>query len=230
MTRYMVDSINVSAIPQSFENGLIGCYVDGRYSNYGAMKARFPNATLVPITTSYLTHAVNGIVIDKEKGDYTSYQTLQAVKAKRAIGIDPTVYCSDSDWNNVWNTFANNGERQPHYWIADYDGVAVIPNGAIAKQYWNNVKPSKSIVWYPGCDTSIVADYWPGIDPPIKKDKTKMFLRRDMTTGRIYLQTSDGHLYWIPDTSPDLVTLRAIHGNEVNLTSNFLKEFPGYQS
>jgi len=132
---------------------MVAAYVDGHYANIGAMKLRFPHALLVPIAVFASTNA--GIVLDVEKGDATPGQAPGWVVKRRKAGVDPTVYCSESLWPTVRQSFHSLHVPEPHYWIAHYDGVALLPEGAIAKQYRNT----------PGYDISVVADYWPGVDP-----------------------------------------------------------------
>ena len=123
--------------------------------------ARFPNSVIVRITPQ-ITHTGLGIhVLDVEKGDATPAQAPLWAKAQRALGQDPTVYCSASAWPTVQAAFTAAKVAQPHYWIAAYPGGgAVLPtlNGirAVAHQYQSTAK----------FDKSAVADVWPGVDPP----------------------------------------------------------------
>jgi hypothetical protein len=65
-----------------------------------------------------------------------------------------TVYCAKSGWSAVRHAFDSAGVTQPQYWIADWDGSASIPSGAVAKQYRNTS----------GYDVSAVRESWPGVD------------------------------------------------------------------
>jgi peptidoglycan hydrolase-like protein with peptidoglycan-binding domain len=67
------------------------------------------------------------------------------------------VYCSAYDWPAVQSEFTNQGVHQPMYWIAHWDGIASIPDGAVAKQYKNDIPP--------GYDVSITSDVWPVAQP-----------------------------------------------------------------
>ncbi|MFC0438746.1 glycoside hydrolase family 25 protein [Kutzneria buriramensis] len=153
----MYDSVNAAAIPANA--GLVAGYVDGRYAWPAADWARFPHAVHVPIAVFATTNA--GVVLDCETGDATPAQCPGWVRMRRAAGVDPTVYCSYSAWSTVRAAFAAAGEPAPHYWIAGYpdpvdaDGNPVIPAGAVAHQ-WIDRGPY---------DESIVAEYWPGVDP-----------------------------------------------------------------
>lgn len=151
MTRIMYDGITVSALPTGAP--LYAGYLDGHWPTVAALRARFPKARIVEIAVFASTHA--GHVLDVEPGDATPSQAVAWVKARRAAGADPTIYCNASTWPVVRAAFRVAGVAEPHYWIAQYDGKPVIPAGAVAKQYQNTA----------GWDRSIVADYWPGVDP-----------------------------------------------------------------
>jgi hypothetical protein len=62
-----------------------------------------------------------------------------------------------SAWTAVAEAFRARSVAQPHYWVADYSlgDHPAIPAGAVALQYADRG----------GYDVSVVADYWPGIDP-----------------------------------------------------------------
>ncbi|MFE9421662.1 hypothetical protein ACFYNO_01730 [Kitasatospora sp. NPDC006697] len=151
MTRSMYDSVSPSSIPAGAP--MVAGYVDGRYANLTALAARFPSAVRVAIAVFASTDA--GVVLDVENGDATPAQAPGWVRMRRSHGVDPTVYCNTDTWPAVRQAFAAAGVAAPHYWIAQYDGVAAIPAGAVAKQYRSTDS------W----DLSIVADYWPGVDP-----------------------------------------------------------------
>lgn len=153
MTRTMYDGINLDSplIPTTAQ--LVAGYVDGRYAWSAADWARFPNSVHVPIAVWSTTN--NGVVLDVEQGNASPAESVNWVLDRRATGVDPSIYCSLNLWPTVRAAFQARSVAEPHYWIADYDGVQQIPAGAIAKQYQNTHS------W----DLSIVADYWPGVDP-----------------------------------------------------------------
>lgn len=157
MSRLMYDGINTDApvIPTGAE--LVAGYVDGWYAWSAADWARFPHALHVRIAVHAETD--DGVVLDVESGDATPAQAVDWVLARRAAGVDPTVYCNQQDtqtgWPAVRAAFQARGVPEPHYWVADYDGDTAIPAGAVAKQYASTDR------W----DLSSVADYWPGVDP-----------------------------------------------------------------
>ena len=151
MTRKMYDAVTPANIP--FDAQMVAGYVDGRYAWKAADWARFPSAVKVRIAVFPSTN--DGNCLDIERGDATPLQAPGWVAMRRKAGIDPSVYCSLSIWQNVKAAFQNAGVAEPHYWIAAYPGNG--PNlypGAVAHQYAN-----------PGpVDISVVADYWPGVD------------------------------------------------------------------
>jgi hypothetical protein len=151
MTRTMYDGITAADLPA--DATMVAGYVDGLYANMPALAARFPSASRIGIAV--FAHTDDGIVLDVETGDATPAQAPGWVVMRRSHGLDPTVYCNTDTWPAVRQAFAAAGVPEPHYWIAQYDGVATIPAGAVAKQY-ESAGP-----W----DVSVVADYWPGVDP-----------------------------------------------------------------
>ena len=151
--RTMYDAVNAQNIPPGAT--MVAGYGDTIHIPQWTATdwARFPNAIKVVIVKRASTSA--GHVLDVETGDATPAQAPGWVLMRRAAGADPTVYCNSATWPAVRAAFAAARVAEPHYMIAKYDGVAAIPMGAIAKQFRNT----------PGYDVSIVADYWPGVDP-----------------------------------------------------------------
>lgn len=154
--RTMYDGIDSDAdvIPTGAQ--LVAGYVDGDYVWSPADWARFPDSVHVGIAVRSSTD--DGQVLDVENGDATPPQSVDWVLLRRAAGTDPTVYCSTSTWPTVRAAFQARAVTEPRYWLAQYDGIAAVPPGAIAKQYASTVR------W----DLSAVADYWPGVDPAPK--------------------------------------------------------------
>lgn len=160
MTRTMYDSVTATDIPLSAT--MVAGYINGTYAWSQADWDRFPHAIRVRIATR--ANIDDGHVLDVEQGAARPYDAPGWVQRRRAAGIDPTVYCNQlNDWPLVRQAFAELGVPQPHYWLARYNNVATIPAGAIAKQYAN--PPTHHQGHF---DLSVVADYWPGIDPPQK--------------------------------------------------------------
>lgn len=155
MTRTMYDSVTVNAIPLGA--AMVGGYVDGLYANMNAMKARFPKAVHVEIAVS--SHTDAGHVLDVETGNATPAESVSWVQTRRRAGADPSVYCNSSVLPAVVAAFHAAGVAAPHFWVAHWDNAPTLINGAVAKQYAN---PTFTGHEY---DLSVVADYWPGVDP-----------------------------------------------------------------
>jgi hypothetical protein len=133
---------------------LIAGYDDGLYAWSAADWALFPNAIHVHIVVFPATNS--GHVLDVEPGnDMTPSHWISWVQMRRAAGADPTIYVGENNWHLVRSAFQSAGVTEPHYWVALYDNVQSIPAGAVAKQYAD----------VGSFDTSVVADYWPGVDP-----------------------------------------------------------------
>lgn len=149
--RVMFDGIVPGSVPAGAQ--LYAGYVNGQWPSFAGLAARYPKA--VPVSISVTASANVGQVLDVENGDATPQQAVNWVLVRRHAGADPTVYCNTSTWPQVRSAFQTHDVPEPHYWVAEYDGVATIPAGAIAKQYADKG----------GYDESVVADYWPGVDP-----------------------------------------------------------------
>lgn len=152
----MYDSTNPRDCPADAQ--LLGYYVDGIYAvSEAAARASHPNAVLVPIS-AIGTNA--GIVGDVEPGCITVTDSVAWVRGRRGAGVDPTIYVNASTWGQVRAAFQSVGEREPHYWIADWRNFPdpTIPAGAVARQYGGSAQTGSHF------DISSVADFWPGVD------------------------------------------------------------------
>jgi len=147
----MYDSITAGLIPRDAQ--LVAGYVDGLYAWSADDWALFADIPHVRIAVFPTTD--DGNCANVEAGDMTPENVVGWVELRRAAGVDPSVYCSAASWATVRAQFQAQGVAEPHYWIATWDSVQAIPPGAVAHQYDNG----------PNFDTSIVADYWPGVDP-----------------------------------------------------------------
>lgn len=164
----MLDGIAADAPAMARYPGAISFaagYVDGLYKWSAADWALFPNSTHVGIAVFADTD--DGIVLDCEPGNCTPAQSVDWVLLRRRAGVDPTVYCNQLDpdvgWPAVRAAFRARGVPEPHYWVANYDVPASgprIPVGAVGLQYEDAGD----------YDLSIVADYWPGVDPREEAD------------------------------------------------------------
>lgn len=156
MTRSMGDATVAAYLPDNLD--MYAGYVDGAYRSYDAIRARFPGKLVVPIATQ--TSGNVGVVFDgpPDNGDWPGV-VAWCVRA-RARGVDPGVYTDGSSWAIGIQAFNGAGVALPHWWIANWNGVADVPAGAVAHQY-----ASVSNRY----DLSAVADYWPGVDPAPSK-------------------------------------------------------------
>ncbi|MEU0818976.1 hypothetical protein [Streptomyces mirabilis] len=166
MVRYMFDSVSPGNIPSNAT--MVAAYQDGLYANVGTMRARFPHATIVTIA---VRHTSRAHVLDVETGDATPAEAVQwLTQTMHDIANGQlTLYCNMSVWPTVRAVIRAAGIREPNYWVARYDNDPTLPAGAVAKQYIGD---------YHGYDKSVVADYWPGVDPaptpPPKLDRRKL--------------------------------------------------------
>lgn len=165
----MYDSTTLGDIPTTA--AMVAGYVDGKYANMPAIRQRWPHAVHVGITV--LGGSLDAQVVDCEQGDTTPSSAAAWAKRKIAAKQHPTIYCSESMWPAVRAAVRAAGipTNAVSYWIAHYDNMGReqdIPAGAVAKQFRSTSKPN--------LDTSVVRDYWPGVDPvPVKKTTpTKM--------------------------------------------------------
>lgn len=159
MTRLMYDSVNYRAIPEGSE--LVAGYVDGRISRWPdeAWDA-FPGRILVRIAV--LASTDDGQVLDVETGNATPDEVPGWLAMRRAASVDPTVYGNAETIRDVTAVCIAQGVTLPHFMVADYDRDPTIPDGCVAKQYWEDKAAN--------IDYSSVADYWPGIDAPQEAD------------------------------------------------------------
>lgn len=151
--RTMYDGIHPELSPGG--GALYASYVDGKWPNYLSLQRLWPGARHVSIAV-FASDSAH--VLDVERFDATPEQAPGWAHARRAEGIVPCVYMSRVVWGECVRQFELQHEPAPLWWVANYDGVPVLPFGAVAKQYRNTA----------GYDVSVVADYWPGIDPAPK--------------------------------------------------------------
>ena len=155
MTRMMYDGVDASSVPSGA--ALYAGYVDGQWQSYGPLAAKFPGARHVSIC---VTSSGSARVLDVETGDASPTEAPGWAARERANGNQyPVVYVNASTWPAVKAAFADQGVTAPLYWVAAYvddsADVPAIPAGAIGVQYYD----------FGGYDASLVADYWPGLDP-----------------------------------------------------------------
>lgn len=157
--RTMYDAVTAANIVKKDQRpALVAGYIDRiKLAPWSAEDwALFPDARKVTIVKKASTR--DGHVLDVEPGDATPEQAPGWAAQRRADGFAyPTIYCNRSTWPAVKKAFADQRIDPPLYWIATATGRPEIPDGAIAAQYLLDVAP--------GIDISVVADYWPGVDP-----------------------------------------------------------------
>ena len=154
--RRLYDSVTPANIPDDAE--LVAGYVDGLYAWTADDWARWAHIPQVRIAVFASTN--DGNCLDVEQGCSAPEEAPGWVKMRRAAGVDPTVYCSESPWPTVRAAFAAQGVPEPHWWIANYNKELTIPDGAVAHQYWD----------FGPYDSSVAADYWPGVDSDMTPD------------------------------------------------------------
>lgn len=154
----MYDSTSSADIPAGAE--MVAGYVDGLYKWSDEDWQRHPKAVWVGIATNPNTN--DGQVIDIENGDATPAQAAAWIRMRFIAGQRPgTAYFSASRFGEVNAAMIAAGISPGDWavWVADWDGKAELPAGAYAKQYANPLTSGGHF------DLSVVADYWPGVDP-----------------------------------------------------------------
>jgi hypothetical protein len=196
MPRLMYDSTDPLAIPTHAQMVLV--YVDGKYQWSQAGRDRFKHAKQV---TCSAIGAVSAQVGDVEFGCiWPPANAVPWVQRARRDGYDPTVYVNEmNDWGPVREAFRAAGEPEPHWWVANYNGVREIPAGSIGRQYAHPSDPPGNPTgpWHTNghWDESWVADYWPGVDDVSlsgdggakELEMSGVFLRRGADTGRCFI-------------------------------------------
>lgn len=147
-------------------------YIDGPYANVAAAQAH--GAWVVTITTQP-DFDVNADCCDIEPGCLSPLQGAAFAKARQEAGLPATQYFSVSNLGEVVAANAQLGvsDQGLYFFGADYDGVAEVPAGYIAKQY-------ETMPGIYGYDTSICLSTWPALPqpkPPVPKENELMFVR-----------------------------------------------------
>lgn len=152
MSRVGYDAVTVSAMPH--DGAIYGGYVDGHWPTFASLKDRYPGKRYVSITVNGSRDA---LCADIELGDFTVDGGVRWAKDKVKRAGLAWLYCNVSTWPAVQTAVRHAGiSANVRYWIAHYDRVAVIPQGAIGKQYLGD---------FNGYDKSIFADHIAGLDP-----------------------------------------------------------------
>jgi hypothetical protein len=132
MTRLMYDSTTPWEIPRDAK--LIAYYVDGWYAWPASWFKLFPEAEFVSISAIGVKPAQVG---DVEVGCiWPPAEAVPWTLMARSHGFDPTIYVNElNDWLPVRQAFWAAGVEEPPYWVARYNGVRVIPPGAVGRQF-----------------------------------------------------------------------------------------------
>lgn len=171
------DSTTAGDVPADVE--LPAGYVDGAYVTVPQLHKRFPHKRIVMITVNGSTPHAD--VIDQESGDATPRASVRYVVNERKQHGWPTIYFPLSDIAAVCKALAAVGlGPDVPLWTAHYTGKPHICGADCLKPYGPlPFKPLIVATQYatPGIgvsghfDLSLVADYWPGVDPKPKPVK-----------------------------------------------------------
>jgi peptidoglycan hydrolase-like protein with peptidoglycan-binding domain len=175
--RTMYDTTTPDSIPAGAQ--LVAGYVDGHWQTVSRLRSRFPRARVVRITVTGAT--LDADVADIEKGDLSPGSGAAWARRKVAAGQHPTLYMNAATWPAVKSAVHVAGlDGKVSYWVAQWDDHAVIPPGAVAKQYIDHGPHGENI------DLSVAVDYWPGVDPAPKPPGAPVFVyRRPLRIGMI---------------------------------------------
>lgn len=189
MTRTMYDSTTVTDLPKSAK--MVAGYVDGAYQTVDDLRRRYPAGTVVTIT---VLGKPGEHVCDTEPGNIGPAGAVRWAKDEVKAGRRPTLYCMGSQWKWIRRRLRLRLQMplkagRVSWWVADYDNDPTIPKGAVAKQYAN---PPLTGHHY---DVSVVADYWPGVDPkperPVKATRLRVGTRWALTYVKVHLAKRD---------------------------------------
>jgi hypothetical protein len=158
----MIDSVTPGNIPASTQ--IVGGYVNGQYAWKASDWARFPlshHVTISVMANGPTPEFTIADVLDVETGDAAPQDAPGWCQRMRFIHVNPTVYCNASTWPAVRQAFIEARVPQPHYWIADYDGIDSVPAqwaslGCVAKQFLSTTEVDLSVTALP-----VSATTWP---------------------------------------------------------------------
>lgn len=157
MTRLMYDADRPGDIPRDAQ--MVAGYMDGSWSKWDpSWWGWFPDSKHVTISAVGEVWDVH--LYDIEPGAiWPPENVLPLIVTARANSRWPSVYCNQMNhWSYIRNMFRMRGMVEPPYLVANYDGIAEIPDGAIGKQFKHPPQIGKHY------DLSIVRDEWPGVD------------------------------------------------------------------
>lgn len=191
MTRTMYDSVDVGQIPATA--AMVAGYVDGHWPTAQLLSQRFPRARRVTITV--LGGDLTANVVDIETGDCNPTSGVAWAKRKVVAGKgQPTPYTNLSTLAAVLHQIDAQGlPRTTPIWTAHYTGRPHLCGAAcfaglglpwqphvVATQYTDKAL-GKNL------DASLVADYWPGVDPAPKPAAPVYVYKRTLRLGMVGL-------------------------------------------
>jgi hypothetical protein len=170
------DAVDVDAIPPYAE--IILAYIDGEYPTYTKVRARFPAARILTITTK---GDIPADICDVERYDATPEIGAAGVKA----GLYPTLYSDTSTGPSLRSLLAG----VPWDWFAaDPTGVPHIVDGAVATQYaW----PAQTGGNY---DVSLSIPSYPFVAPEVPKKESNM-IAHNSKGGGYWVARPNGGVY-----------------------------------
>ena len=210
----MADSDNAASLPEGMD--LYASYIDGQAvegqpESYAAACARFGADKCISISVDG-NPAQAG---DVERGALTIQQAI-------VIGY-PMLYCSLSNWAVNKAAVAAAGKPQPLWWVAGYATPPdpTIPAGAAGHQYTDGTG---------AYDTSVMADYLPGIDPaPVpQEDDVKPIVIGVPTEGVfLFVPASPPYRIHLP-TAADVEAMEYQYGAQQAVTQEFAATIPTF--
>lgn len=198
-SQVMYDSVTTLDIPANAE--LILAYIDGKYKNLAAVTARFPHATVIPVTTS-IAGALQAVVYDCERGDGNAQTAATWAANKIKIRQRPTTYCSrigspGYGWPDVKAALTAIGipTNAVDYGIADYTSKPHLLVGSAFTQYAN---PPSSGGDY---DVSLTNGVWPNVPPPSVLNKPAAQMVATKSGKGYWIVAADGGVFDYGDAS-----------------------------
>lgn len=226
------DDTDVALIPA--DATIILVYIDGRFRNIDAVRARFPHALIITIT---VTGIAGARFVDCEAGDLTPAQAAHWAANELKAGRKPGIYASVSNMPAVIAALAALGihRDQVLLWSAHYTGVAHLcgPSSASTESFTTCGFPGMD--WLAdGCqftdrakgvslDEDLVTNGFLGIKPPpppplphIVKPHGKMLrlVEIDLATGKKSERHIPGTAVWGTEHEEISATLTAVIGGK----------------
>lgn len=167
----MYDADNPYDIPRDAQ--MVAGYIDGSRTTWiPEWWGWFPQA--VKVTISAVGARWDADLFDVEPGCiWPPENVLPLVVTARNNGRWPAVYCNQlNHWPYIRQMFRMRGMEEPPYIVANYDGVAIIPNGAVGKQYKHPPQIGKHY------DLSVIKTSW----KPGRKESDDMLKDEMITT------------------------------------------------